>query len=81
MSRPVQTVNQQELYNVLTGAASQDPALVGPSAERLKTMLDMFGTFDGLSTIADQRDVPLAIRQQSIIQFKNTAVSHWKSRR
>lgn len=44
-------------------------------------MLDMFGTYDALHEIAAQRTVPLPVRQQAIIQFKNAAVSHWKSRK
>lgn len=76
----VQDVNLEELYAVISGAASQDFALLQASTERLKQMLDMNGTFDGLSDIASQKSVPLAVRQQSIIQFKN-ALNHWRSRK
>ncbi|KAJ7180251.1 armadillo-type protein [Mycena crocata] len=77
----VETVSADELYQVITGAASQDPALFQASSARLKQMLDMFGIYDALHEIAAQRAVPLEIRKQSIIQFKNTALSHWRSRK
>jgi hypothetical protein len=76
-----QNVNLEELFNVISAAASQDPAQVQASSDRLKEMFEMFGTFDGLSDIASQRAVPLAVRQQSIIQFKNAALGHWRSRK
>lgn len=79
----VQTVDVEELYSVISGATSQNSA-VAPSRvydERFKQMLDMTGTFDGLSDIASQKSVPLAIRLQSIIQFKNHAFNHWRSRK
>lgn len=44
-------------------------------------MLEMAGTFDALSEIAAQRSLPVQVRQQSIIQLKNSSVGHWKSRR
>ena len=77
----VEHVSPQELYDVMTAASSQDPAQIQESSKRLKQMLDMFGTFDALHEIAAQRTVPLIIRQQSIIQFKNAALAHWKSRK
>ncbi|KAJ7129521.1 armadillo-type protein [Mycena epipterygia] len=77
----VQTVSADEVYQVMTGAASQDPALFQASSARLKEMLDMFGIYDALHEIAAQRAVTLQIRQQSIIQFKNSALSHWRSRK
>lgn len=80
-SRPLQPVDPQELYNVLAGAASQDPVLVKASADRLKQMTEMLGTYDGLSHFAAQRDIPLIVRQQSIIQFKNEGISRWRSRK
>ncbi|KAH8118388.1 ARM repeat-containing protein [Phellopilus nigrolimitatus] len=81
MSRPVVSVVPDELYNVIAGAASQDPAQVSACAARLKQMLDMHSTFDCLNAIATQRNVPLVIRQQSIIQFKNYGLTHWKAKR
>ncbi|KAI0938258.1 hypothetical protein AcV5_001092 [Taiwanofungus camphoratus] len=81
--RPAQpeTFSPEELYNVLCGAASQDPAQVQESAKRLKEILDLPGAFDTLYEIAAQRTVPLPVRQQSIIQFKNSALGHWRSRK
>ncbi|KZT71615.1 ARM repeat-containing protein [Daedalea quercina L-15889] len=80
-SAPTETFSPEELYNVVCGAASQDPAQVQASAARLKEILLLFGAYDTLYEIASQRTIPLAVRQQSIIQFKNSAVSHWKSRK
>lgn len=80
-SRAVETVSAEELYNVVVGATSQDPRVVSASATRLKEMLDMYGTFAGLSEIFARRDVSLSVRQQSIIQFKNHALSHWRNKR
>ncbi|KAJ7283929.1 armadillo-type protein [Mycena rebaudengoi] len=77
----VETVSADELYQVMTGAASQDPAIFQVSSARLKEMLSMFGVYDALHEIAAQRAVPLHIRQQSIIQFKNAALPHWRSRK
>jgi hypothetical protein len=77
----VENVSPVELYEVMSGASSQDPTQVQTSSKRLKEMLEMFGTFDGLHEIAAQRTVPLPVRQQSIIQFKNAALNHWRSRK
>lgn len=74
-------VAPEEVYNVVAGATSQDPALVSASAARLKELLDMPGTFDCLSAIAAQRSVSTDIRRQAIIQFKNNALNHWRVRR
>ncbi|OBZ76700.1 Importin-11 [Grifola frondosa] len=76
-----QSVSPEELYNVMCGAASQNPAQVQQSATRLKELLELFGAFDTLHEIAAQRTVPLQVRQQSIIQFKNTALGHWRARK
>lgn len=77
----VERVSPTELYNVMVAASSQDPSQIQASSARLKQMLDMIGTFDALHEIAAQKTVPLAIRQQSIIQFKNAALNHWRSRK
>jgi len=76
-----ENVNPEELFNVISAAASQNPAQVQASAGRLKEMFEMFGTFDGLSDIASQKSLPIAVRKQSIIQFKNAALGHWRSRK
>jgi hypothetical protein len=75
-------VDDQELYSALCGAASQDVLLMKPSEKALKTMIeDCFGTFDALQRVAAQKDVPLPVRQLALIQFKNHALSHWRSRK
>ncbi|EMD40680.1 hypothetical protein CERSUDRAFT_111258 [Gelatoporia subvermispora B] len=80
-SAQLETVSPEDLYNVVSGAASQDPALVQRSAAQLKDMLEKRGAFDTLHEIAATRTVPLQVRQQSIIQFKNAALGHWRSRK
>lgn len=80
-SAPTATLSPEELYNVICGAASQDPAQVQASATRLKELLLLSGAYATLYEIASQRSVSLAVRQQSIIQFKNNAISHWKGRK
>lgn len=80
-SQHVQTVNPEELYNVICAAVSQDPAQIKASADRLKQLLEMVGTFDILSEIAATKTLPLQVRQQSIIQLKNSSHGHWRSRR
>lgn len=80
-SAPPETLSPEELYNVICGAASQDPAQVQTAATRLKELLQLSGAYETLYEIASQKTVPLAVRQQSIIQFKNNAVGHWKGRK
>ncbi|KAH7931251.1 ARM repeat-containing protein [Leucogyrophana mollusca] len=80
-SGTVETASPEEVFSVITGASSQDPAQVTVSSERLKVLLGYFGTYDALHEIAAQKSVPLPVRQQSIIQFKNAALSHWRSRK
>ncbi|KAI0347520.1 ARM repeat-containing protein [Trametopsis cervina] len=76
-----ENVSPEELYNVISAATSQDPGQIKASSDRLKQMLEMAGTFDALSEIAAQRNLPLQVRQQSIIQLKNSSLGHWKSRK
>ncbi|KDR83604.1 hypothetical protein GALMADRAFT_219426 [Galerina marginata CBS 339.88] len=77
----VQTVSPSELYEVIVGASSQNISQMQASSNRLKQMLEMFGAYDALQEIAARTSVPLVIRQQAIIQLKNTIVHHWKSRK
>ncbi|KAF8974448.1 armadillo-type protein [Flammula alnicola] len=77
----VQSVSPAELYEVIVGASSQDISRIQASSQRLKQMLDMFGSYDALQEIAARTTLPLAIRQQAIIQFKNAVVHHWRSRK
>ncbi|KAM6495766.1 Armadillo-type fold [Amanita muscaria] len=76
-----ETVSPQELFHVIGNAVSSNPMLVQESSKRLKEMLDMYGTFDALHEIAAQKEVSLYTRRQAIIQFKNHALSHWRSRK
>ena len=80
-SNPVTPVNPEELYNVITGSSDQNPAVFKASTTRFEEMLQMQGTFHSLNAIATTRTVPLNVRQQAIIQFKNKALGQWRSRR
>ena len=77
---PLQPATLEEVFAVVTGATSQDPALLKASTDQLKHILDRPGTMDFLQEIAAQKAVPLVVRQQSIIQVKNN-VKHWKAKR
>ncbi|KAI9000953.1 ARM repeat-containing protein [Trametes punicea] len=85
MSPPAQTapatISPEELYNVVSGAASQNPAQVQASTARLKELLEIPGAYDLLQEVAATKSVPLQVRQQAIIQFKNAATGHWRSRK
>ena len=74
-------VSPAELYEVIVAACSQNYSQIQASGQRLKQMLEMFGTFDALQDIAARPNTPLPIRLQAIIQFKNTVVNHWRSRK
>ncbi|KAI0660923.1 ARM repeat-containing protein [Cubamyces menziesii] len=75
------TVSPEELFNVVRGAASQDPGRVQASTTRLKELLEIPGAYDLLQEIAATKSVTLQVRQQAIIQFKNAATGHWRSRK
>ncbi|KAI0832484.1 ARM repeat-containing protein [Trametes gibbosa] len=85
MSPPTQaiqaSVSAEELFNVVCGAASQNPTQVQASTARLKELLDIPGAYDVLQEIAASKTVALQVRQQAIIQFKNAATGHWRSRK
>ncbi|KAG9317447.1 ARM repeat-containing protein [Chiua virens] len=75
-------VDEIELFHVVSLAASQIPNQLKASTERLKVLLDTHaGTYNALHRIAADVSQPLHVRQQSIIQFKNAALSHWRSRK
>lgn len=75
-------VDDDELLHIVTLTASQIPEQLKLSTDRLKVLLDTRpGTYNALHRIAADLSQPLGVRQQSIIQFKNTALSHWRSRR
>ncbi|TBU32713.1 ARM repeat-containing protein [Dichomitus squalens] len=76
-----QPVSPEELYNVVCGAASQNPSEVQVSTDRLKDLLERPGAYDILHEIAAQKTVPLQVRQQAMIQFKNATSGHWRSRK
>jgi len=80
------TINQsqvtpQTIYNVVSAATSQNPAEMQAASSRLQELLDVPGTFNALQEIAAQNSYPLYVRQLSIIQLKNSAAGHWRSRK
>ncbi|KAL0577074.1 hypothetical protein V5O48_004917 [Marasmius crinis-equi] len=77
----VQDVSPAELYTVMTGASSSNPQEVQQCSTRFKEMLQQNGIFDALHQIAAERSVPLYVRKQASIQFKNEALRSWKSRK
>ncbi|KAF9534185.1 armadillo-type protein [Crepidotus variabilis] len=81
MGGQIQIVNPTEVYEVILGACSADLTILQASSKRLKFLVEMFGTFDALQEIASRQDLPLAVRQQAIIQFKNSVLNHWRSRK
>ncbi|KAK7695434.1 hypothetical protein QCA50_000070 [Cerrena zonata] len=78
---PLVHASPEEVFQVITDAASQDPAKIKYSSERLKELLEMTGTYDALSEISVQQTVPLLVRQQAIIQLKNNVTNFWRSRK
>ncbi|PIL37210.1 hypothetical protein GSI_00903 [Ganoderma sinense ZZ0214-1] len=78
---PQEPVSPEELYNVVCAAASQNPAQVQESTNRLKELLTRPGAYDILHEIAAQKTVSLQVRQQAMIQFKNATTGHWRSNR
>ncbi|KAN0097466.1 Armadillo-type fold [Tylopilus felleus] len=75
-------VNDDELLHIVTLATSQIPDQLKASTDRLKVLLDTHaGTYNALHRIAADASQPLQVRQQSIIQFKNAALAHWRSRK
>jgi hypothetical protein len=77
---PPQPATLEEVFAIVTGATSQDPVALKASADQLKEILGRPGTMDCLQEIAAQKSVPLAVRQQSIIQVKNN-MTHWRAKR
>ncbi|KAF9782921.1 ARM repeat-containing protein [Thelephora terrestris] len=75
-----QPATLEEVFAIVTGATSQDPVALKASADQLKEILGRPGTMDCLQEIAAQKSVPLAVRQQSIIQVKNN-MTHWRAKR
>lgn len=75
-------VSPDELLQVLNNAASQNSTLVQTSSTQLASLIEKHtDVLDGMHYIATQRDMPLHIRQQSIIQFRNLGSSHWRSKK
>ncbi|KAI0068814.1 ARM repeat-containing protein [Artomyces pyxidatus] len=74
-------ISQQQLYIVVSAAASQNPSEMLAASTRLKELLEQPGTLNVLHEISAQKSIPLPIRQLCIIQIKNVVMNHWRSRR
>ncbi|KAI0320679.1 ARM repeat-containing protein [Amylostereum chailletii] len=70
-----------DLYNIVAGAASQDPVVMQAASTRLKEVLKLSGVLSGLQQITTQTSVPLHIRQLAIIQCKNEIPNQWRHRK
>ncbi|KAI0053014.1 ARM repeat-containing protein [Auriscalpium vulgare] len=81
LAQDVAPASPQELYSIVAGAVSQNPAEMQAASLRLKELLDLPGTLNALHQIAAERSFPLPIRKLSIIQIKNVVVNHWRSKR
>ena len=77
---PPQPATLEEVFAIVTRATSQDPVVLKASTDQMKQILERPGTLDFLQEIAAQKAVPVAVRQQSIIQVKNS-MKHWKAKR
>jgi hypothetical protein len=69
-----------DVYQVLSDAASQDPARVQAGLQGVQTLQKQPGAFAEFQNVAATRTVDPNIRRQAIIQFKNGVLSHWRSR-
>lgn len=82
MPVPTDPIDFQNLYQTLSDAASQNPAVVKPASKRLQEYLDHPGTSEQLQSIAlEKNNVPLDTRRLAMIQFKNAASTTWKNKR
>ncbi|KAJ4478277.1 ran binding protein 11 [Lentinula aciculospora] len=77
-----QQVSPEELFQVISDATSQqDPRRIESSTKRLKELFQQPGVYDALHEIAAEKALPLPIRIQASLQFKNEALKNWKSRK
>lgn len=77
----VPDVNPAELYDTITGCVSQDPATLSQYQKRLEDLLKLNGAYDALHDIGASRNIQHSVRHQALIQFKNAALNHWRSRK
>jgi hypothetical protein len=74
-------ISFDELFAIVSAAASQNPNVMLAAGTRLKECLKLSGTLNGLHQIASQKTIPLQIRQLSIIQCKNEIPTQWRQRK
>lgn len=80
--KPTEPIPEQQIYDAVCKAASQDPFVMRSATERLQSYVDHPGTWERLHAIAAEKgSVPLDVRRMAIIQFKNGALSSWKNKR
>ena len=66
---------------VLQALSSQDPAAFKGAEEQLKEIGECLGAWDLVHEHAAQKQLPLDLRKQALIQFKNLGASRWKSKK
>ena len=71
----------EELYNVVAGAASQDPTVMRAASKRLEEVVKLPGTMASLHGIASQASFPPLIRHLAIIQCKNEMPGQWRHKK
>jgi hypothetical protein len=74
-------VQPGDILRVLQALSSQDPSAFKGAEEQLKQFGEQPGTWELVHQYAAQKDLPLDLRKQALIQFKNSAVTRWRSRK
>lgn len=69
-----------QIYPALEAASSQDPALAQQGLSVLQALQNQPGAFTEMLSVAANRSAPLNTRRIAIIQFKNVAITNWRSR-
>jgi hypothetical protein len=76
-----QPVPPGDILNVLQELSSQNPVNFNSAEEKLKEFGERLGTWDTVHQLANDDSLPIDLRKQALIQFKNCAVSRWRSRK
>jgi hypothetical protein len=74
-------VPPEDILDVLKALSSQDPSHLKAAEERLKQFGGQTGTWDTIHRFAADPSLPLDVRKQALIQFKNGALQRWRSRK
>jgi len=81
MITAIPPVQSEDVLRVLQLLSSQDPQVFKNAEEQLKQFGEQPGTWDLVHHHASQKNLPLNLRKQALIQFKNVAISRWRSRK